>query len=405
MSNITRIGPLAVPRLIEPTQISIAGGGNGSGVPIKATFGLASRTDAECLEELVNNAGRRQSIGGQQGVLEWVETADALARWRGWWLLDTCELNLARAQIRRASPDGAYVPMSVVGTFLGSQGRPIAIATHRELTDDFGVAGQAMLAPLYPSKRVEGAGTLVSRAGAGGGVEVRKQSTKREALRLEAAMFDPDATSTRPAIRDASGVLHYGPRRATSADGLRLETAHVRVEVASTANNHWLIEGYIAGDWYVLGALRIRRTAAAAGHVWGVVGTTIRDDRASLLLANDYDGSTIRAELRVGELGMRLVAGASYYLQWLTAAEAAAGAAIEAANYYEDAAVLGNGAKRYIALVRNPLSESLPDWQTQIGAGHQAMVGFVPPAPGADDTAAEQARQFLYDRTELLTLE
>jgi hypothetical protein len=314
-------------------------------------------------------------------------------------------VNLARAQIRRAAPEAAYVPVAIDGTFLGSQGRPIVIATHRELPDDFGVAGQAMLSPLYPSRRVEGAGTIVSRTGAGGPVDVRKQQTKREALRIDGAMFDPATTALRPAIRDAAGVVHYGPRRLASADNLRLETSHLRVEIGQTAAGHWLVEGYIAGAWYTLGALRIRRTAAAGAHAWTVVGCAIRDDRASLLLANDHDGTTLRAEIRAGELGMRLVAGASYYLQWLTSADSAAGAAVKAANVYEDAVALPNGSKRYTAIARTQLSESLADWQTQIDTGHVAMVGFVPPAAGADDTGAEQGRQLLFDRTEVLTLE
>jgi hypothetical protein len=404
--NITRIGPVAIPRLIEPTSIEISGNPDPSGaVPIKASFSLASRQDAELLEELVNNPARRHLIAGQQGNLEWVETADALARWRGWWHLLACDVSLARRQIRKAAPDAAYVPVSVSAVFIGTQGQPVVVATHRDLPDDFAVAGQAMLAPVYPSRRVEGAGAVVTRASAAGAVDIRKQSTKRGPVRIEPAQFDPSVVALRPGLRDAGGVMHYGPRRAMEADGARLETAHLRVTIGQTAANHWLVEGWIAGAWYTLGALRIRRTAAAGGHAWNVAGTTISDDRVSVLLVNDYDATILRAEVRVGELGMRVIAGASYYLQWLTAADAAAGTAVKVANVYEDQNALGNGARRFIALASTELSQSLADWQTQIDVGDLAMIGFVPPAPGADDTSAEQGKQFLFDRVELLTLE
>lgn len=405
--NISRIGPLAIDRLIEPTSISVSGGSSTTSpsVPIKASFRLASRTDAERLEELVNNPDRRQSIKGARGVLEWVECADALARWKGWWLIDSCDVGLSRMQLRRADPLAAYVPVTLSASFFGAEGTPSVVATHRELVDDFGLIGKPITVPLYPSNVV--AGWNLSRSGSAANVYSSPSAIKRSALRLTSTSFSPASfASHRPLLRDAAGVAHYGPRRGlVSADGARLESAHLRLTIGQTVENQWLVEGWIAGAWYGLGALRVKRVLGAPveGLDWSIVATSIRDDRVAVTLLSD-DETTMRVEIRVGELGMRLTAGAAYYLQWLTTADGSAGVATKTANAYQDSVAHANGSRRFIALVKTQMSEDLVNWTTRINAGHTALVGFVPPTPGADDTSAEQGKQLLFDRTEALTL-
>lgn len=406
MPLLNSIGPIAIPATWEPfTVIPDVVADARSGVPLKVSFRVQSRTDAERLHELVNNPARRQRFGQVQGVLEWVETDGALARWRGWWVLEAAKLSLASGQWRRTAAS-SYVPVEIDASFMGSGGRPVVIATHRAQPNDFAVAGVALMAPMFPSRRVEGAGTLVSRAGEGGTLDCRKQSTKRESLRVDAAEFDATITQLRPALIDAAGLSHYGPGQiAQSAAGIQLKTNLLRVTISSTTNLHWLIEGYVSGAWYTFGALRIRRTAATSGHTWTLIGATVANDRVGVVLENDYDGTTMRAEIRVGERGMRLLAlTGSYYLQWLTAAEGAAGTAVKTANYYEDQTALGNGTKRFIALLNTQLSETLASWLTQIDVGRQAMVGWTPSGAGADDTSAAQAAQFVYDRVQQVSL-
>lgn len=406
MPLLNSIGPIAIPATWEPFTVTpdVVTDAR-SGVPLKLAFRVQSRTDAERIHELVNNPARWQRFGQIQGVLEWVETDGALARWRGWWVLQSARLSLASGQWRRAAAS-SYVPVEIDASFMGSSGRPVVVATHRAQPNDFAVAGVALMAPMFPSRRIEGAGTLVSRTGEGGTLDCRKQSTKRESLRIDTAEFDPTLTQLRPVLVDAAGLSHYGPGQiAQSAAGIQLKTNLLRVTISQTANLHWLVEGYVAGAWFTFGALRVRRTAATSGHTWTVIGITVSSDRVGVVLENDYDGTTLRAEIRVGERGMRILASsASYYLQWLTAAEGAAGAAVKAANYYEDSAALANGTKRFIALLNTPLSESLANWQTQINAGQQAMVGWTPSGAGADDTSAAQAAQFVYDRVQQVSL-
>jgi hypothetical protein len=403
--TITRIGPIAVGTWHEPSSVEISGAsGAMGGQPISASFVLASRTDIERLVSLVNNDRRRRRIGDAFGVLEWVEADGALARWRGFWVLEDAKMSIAARQHRRTA-DSAYAPVGFDATFFGAGRLPVIAATHRERVDDFTLAGQALVAPLYPALRVETAGTLLTRVGDGLSLELRKGSDKRAPLRLDAAKWDPDLVGLRPALTDPADVVHYGPAAFGDAEDFRLETPFVRVTIGGSPAGHWLVEGWVAGAWVALGAVRIRRTVAATPHEWTIARADFKDDEISLVLANDYDATTVRVTIVQGELGMRLVAGASYYVQWLNPDDSAAPAAAAAANYIEDTAILASGARRLIALVNTPLASTPASFEARIDTGQTALVGFVPAAPQADDTAAEQGKQLLFERDEILTLE
>lgn len=405
--TITRVGPITVGMWHEPSSVDISGAPQAmGGQPISGSFVLASRTDVERLVSLVNNERRRRRIGDSFGVLEWIEADGALARWRGFWVLEEAEMSILARQHRRPA-DSAYAEVSFDGVFFGSSRLPIVAATHRERLDDFSLTGQPLIAPLYPSARVEAAGALVSRVGDGVTLELRKGSDERIPVRVDAAKWLPAVPQIRPALRDPASVVHYGPTAFGAAAGYRLQTPFVRVTAAGSPAGHFLVEGFIAGAWTALGALRVRRTTATTPHIWNIARAELADDEVALVLVNDHDATTLRIAIAQGELGMRLVAGASYYLQWLTAADGAAGAATAGtpASYWEDTTALPSGARRLMAVIDTPLASTPANWEIRVDVGHTALVGFVPPTPTTDDSAAEQAKQLLFERDEVMTLE
>ncbi len=76
-----------------------------------------------------------------------------------------------------------------------------------------------------------------------------------------------------------------------------------------------------------------------------------------------------------------------------------------AGNYYLEAQPSGLGIKRFIALVKTAAGTDLPNWRVTVGVGKEAFFGFEPASPQSADTAAEQGKQLLYARSQLLTLD
>lgn len=402
--TINRIGPLVVSQMIEPSTIDPIGGA------IQTT--VADRRIAEQIEELINNPYRVQEYGGVSGVLEYIGATGASARYGGWWILSSCGFSYTRRQFRASDPAKSYIPLQITGRYIGAGGAPAIAATHRSLTNDFGLAAQPITAALYPGNALDlSTPAPFFRFGASGnGTYCYKTAAKRAGVRYRdqaffGVTFDPAKTTLRPTLRDPQGYAHYGPHSVLEAEGFRLENDYLRVTIGSTPLEKWLVEAWTGAAWTTLGAVSLTIVAGAAAHYYRFSDVRVLDDRVSVTLIDDLTGGILNAEIRAGELGMRVQSNVPRYIQWFTSADGAAGTAIKAANYYQDDANEGWGGRRFIAIRRNVLAESLADWQIVVDANHPAMIGFIPNAAQADDAVAEQGKQFLSDRVQTLVLE
>lgn len=404
--RISSIGPLTIPAMIEPFSLNVAAqSGPASGVPITAQFGLASRYDAEILEELCNNPARSQAIGNANGVLEWVVCTGALDRYTGWWLIEGCSVGYSRRQTLASNQLKSYVPVSIGARFLGVEGHAVVAATHRAIPNDFSLTGQPLTVPLYPSIIPGIAHNSFARPGESDRfLRYYLGATKRMPTRIDGAQFVPATSTFRPHLRDVAGRARFGPPRGlASASGVRFENGFIRVTIGAAV--HWTFEAWVSSAWATIGTLGVSQTGAAAS--WVIAGTEFTDDRVAVLLVDDWDGSTVRVELRAGELGLRVVAADAqrFYLQWWNPDGSGVSGGAQVSNYYQDGADQAWGGRRFLAVARSVAADDPSGMWILPSLGHPSMAGFRFAGATGNNTVVELAKQFLYDRDEQLVLE
>lgn len=396
--TIARIGPVQInSTILAPGNFNYRGPRDRQGgMPCDINFVLESLDEIEALHSLINNPARRQRIGDEVGTLEWIEAEDFLGAFSGWYLLNNMLISYQWQQIVM----GQDMPMQINGHFLGSDRRPVAVATHKEKTDDFTLTGVPLIVPIYPGLQPDTVDTGFTRAGDGVTIGLRKSSLKKSSLRLrgDTTMWDLGRV-TRPHIYDTvRDIPRYGPSIGSNPIGWEMRTAQVRLQLPTDAGN-WLMTGWINGAWRQAAEFRIRRDTANASQMWSVIRTIVIDDQVVVTLQNHIDSTIITAVLRHGDYGVRFLGDASYYVEVLNQ-----GSNARTANYYLSTAANGAGVKPYIAVARTPMSDNVAAFRVQVDAKHSFMVGWEPAAPQADDAVAEQGKQFLYERVELLTV-
>lgn len=393
-TGLLTIGPLAMDSLIEPTTVQFVGPPNArGGVPVKIATTFVARTGVEQLEALVNNPLRRQSIAAAAGVLEWVTTSPPLEHWQGWWLLDSVEIDYSRRQFLLSNGTSGYVPITITGTFFGQALLPAISATHRTKTNDFSLTGTTLNPSLFPSVRDDASSsTEFTRQGNGQTIGMYLDSANVRNLRMDASSLVATYADARPALSDGS-ALWYGPRvqgvvtiqsalfQATlNADGTLAMS--VRTPAAPTV-------------WTSLGNVSVYQSSVTASEVAGAYAL---DDRVQLTIIDSL-GRTYTITVRHGDYGCRILSsGFSRTIQTEAVLSAISG------NYYLESSAGPGGGKRFIALVNAATSSVPASGQVTIGADQEAFFGYEPASAATNDTAANQGKQFLADRSASLTI-
>jgi hypothetical protein len=394
-SGITSIGPLTLDELIEPTKITLTGPPDvRGGIGAKITTALISRTLVEQLESMVNNPRRRQQVAGGTGVLEWIETTAPLSHWRGWWLLSNVNLAYDKLQFIQSAAS-AYLPLEIDGHYLGESVVPILSSTFRSKSNDFSLTATHLTTSHYPLSRLDAnAATEFTRASGTNTVGLYVASDTRRVARMDPSSLITSFTDARPCLVDSAGVQWYGPR----TEGVnRIQTALMRLTL--NAGGDWTVEVRTPASpstWTSIeSGLGIYQTSTLAGTV---VGSKVTGDLAALTVMST-DGHYYTITVRHGDYGFRVLS--TGFARWI---DSAAAFSALSGNVYLESTAQSYG-KRFVALVRTAAGTDLPNGKVQVGADQEVFYGYEPTSAAANDTSANQGKQFLSDRNSILTVE
>lgn len=162
--GLTNIGPVAV-RVRKPA-FNWTSSASAQGQRAGAFAGVVQWAQAQQLSELVDNPGRRLTIGPSNGVLEplWFDDV-LLAQFSGWYLLDSFEL-LGDWQWSGHGIDYP-VAFSLKCVFLGANREIVVACSSRQLRNDFGFYGPSgvIVDPFWSEDSAGGQSLLVAAGG------------------------------------------------------------------------------------------------------------------------------------------------------------------------------------------------------------------------------------------------